>query len=411
MSSPVTPDNDQSTADFIPYGLLIDRSNVTDVTPLAPLDDPVESGLLEEKALVDDAANLLPGPLPYWTKVTVGEAVTRLNWIRIYPRLETVEEGAVVMVPTLLSGWVKIIKGPTPTTSTFYILGDTLLAESGSIKEQYDNIVLNSAPDDPLERVHLVLDVIGLAPILGGPADVANTVLYFLEGDTFNASLSMLAIIPLAGEATTASKWSVKYGEALVLFGGDRNLLGKTMGLSEGLNAHHIIPWELRYHELVQAAGRAGFDLNDVINGYTLTHLKKRDTQVVELVMDAGKVAMEKETTIFMRSGVHANHPAYNFYVVKLLESFTEDLGGIDNIDPLVARELLEKNIIPVLEKNLERILEIDISVNTFFKDLLREINWIDDYKDYASSPTFYSYIHGTNELINEANIFLKPRK
>jgi hypothetical protein len=39
-----------------------------------------------------------------------------------------------------------------------------------------------TAAADPLDRVHLVLDVAGMAPIIGEPADALNTVLYFIQG-------------------------------------------------------------------------------------------------------------------------------------------------------------------------------------------------------------------------------------
>ncbi|MDM4719572.1 SpvB/TcaC N-terminal domain-containing protein [Micromonospora sp. WMMA1363] len=55
---------------------------------------------------------------------------------------------------------------------------------------------------------HTTLDVVGMVPIVGEPADLANAGWYALEGDYVNASLSAAAAIPAAGYAANA----VKYG-------------------------------------------------------------------------------------------------------------------------------------------------------------------------------------------------------
>jgi hypothetical protein len=383
--------------------LLPNSAETNAVIPILPVNDPIAGGLLGEQCLVTDAVSLLPGPPQAWVTVGASEVTAKLNWSVIYPQLETVAEGAIVMVPTTKSGWIKIVKGPSPTTSAFYIQADKFYMEPGSTAEI---IGRGSAPQDSLERVHLALDVIGLAPAIGAPADAVNGVLYFIEGDTFNGTLSMAAIVPIGGEAATLSKWGVKYGDELVDFG-SRNFLRRAMNLTHGVEAHHVVPWELRYHEIVQAAGRAGFDLNDPINGFSLTRLQLTKMPLEFDLAQAGQAALDKVVYIEIPSGVHANHPAYNFYIVKWLETFTEKLGGIDNIDPLVARELLENTIIPTLDEDLALCISRDLNVNSFFKDKLIQMKWFDTYKDYASSSTFYSFIHGTNELLSELS-FMK---
>lgn len=65
---------------------------------------------------------------------------------------------------------------------------------------------------------HAVLDVAGMVPVIGEVADVANGIWYAAEGDWVNAGLSFAGAIPLAGNAATAAKWGLKYGdEALAL--------------------------------------------------------------------------------------------------------------------------------------------------------------------------------------------------
>lgn len=53
---------------------------------------------------------------------------------------------------------------------------------------------------------HTVLDLAGLVPVLGAPADGINAVWYAAEGDWVNAGLSATGMIPIAGEAATAAK-------------------------------------------------------------------------------------------------------------------------------------------------------------------------------------------------------------
>lgn len=57
---------------------------------------------------------------------------------------------------------------------------------------------------------HGVLDVAGLVPIIGEPADAANAAWYTAEGDYTNAALSAAAMVPIAGWAATGGKLGIK---------------------------------------------------------------------------------------------------------------------------------------------------------------------------------------------------------
>lgn len=57
---------------------------------------------------------------------------------------------------------------------------------------------------------HTALDVAGLIPGLGIPADLANAGWYLAEGDKVNAGLSAAGMIPILGEAAVAAKLGVK---------------------------------------------------------------------------------------------------------------------------------------------------------------------------------------------------------
>lgn len=54
--------------------------------------------------------------------------------------------------------------------------------------------------------VHGALDVGGLVPVIGEPADLANAGIYALEGDEVNAALSAASAIPIAGYGATGIK-------------------------------------------------------------------------------------------------------------------------------------------------------------------------------------------------------------
>ncbi|MET9879268.1 ricin-type beta-trefoil lectin domain protein [Actinacidiphila glaucinigra] len=62
---------------------------------------------------------------------------------------------------------------------------------------------------------HAALDVVGLVPVVGEVADVANGAWYLAEGNYVDAGLSFTSAIPLAGYAATAAK-GAKYADEAV---------------------------------------------------------------------------------------------------------------------------------------------------------------------------------------------------
>ncbi len=149
--------------------------------------------------------------------------------------------------------------------------------------------------------VHIVLDGIGLVPVVGEVADLINGGLYLLEGDGVNATLSFAATIPFAGWAATGSKYAIKIIEAggnvaytvgtkvrltwkvladgTIYFGSDstcRKQLRKALGLApysvDPRQAHHIIPLNLQGHPAIQQAAKSenAFHLNETLNGIPL---------------------------------------------------------------------------------------------------------------------------------------------
>lgn len=48
--------------------------------------------------------------------------------------------------------------------------------------------------------------LLGLVPVFGEVADVANGLLYLAEGNTLEAGLAFAAVVPIAGAAVTGAK-------------------------------------------------------------------------------------------------------------------------------------------------------------------------------------------------------------
>ena len=85
--------------------------------------------------------------------------------------------------------------------------------------------------------LHTTLDLIGISPIFGDLADLANAGLYALEGDWKNAGLSAASAIPFAGWGSTGAKWggkALKYtgptGYTPVLYQGTVKVGGEVRG-------------------------------------------------------------------------------------------------------------------------------------------------------------------------------------
>ncbi|WP_439473638.1 AHH domain-containing protein [Algoriphagus formosus] len=139
------------------------------------------------------------------------------------------------------------------------------------------------------EAAHWTLDIAGLVPVLGEPADLINGVLYAIEGDGVNATLSVVSALPFYGYITSGPKIGFKViqsatdlqsrkvlrwivdREGFITFG-DQSQLRKVIGLTDpNKRAHHIIPWQknIQEHPVVQKAARSkdSFHLNEALNG------------------------------------------------------------------------------------------------------------------------------------------------
>ncbi|NBI31244.1 RHS repeat-associated core domain-containing protein, partial [Chengkuizengella marina] len=57
---------------------------------------------------------------------------------------------------------------------------------------------------------HTMLDIAGVVPVIGEPADIINGILYTMEGDSVNAAFSYAAAVPIVGWGGTAGKFVVR---------------------------------------------------------------------------------------------------------------------------------------------------------------------------------------------------------
>jgi hypothetical protein len=140
------------------------------------------------------------------------------------------------------------------------------------------------------EMVHISLDVFGMIPLIGEPADILNGVLYTISGEKLNATLSFAGAVPLTGWAATGVKYAIKINEVAtigtkiklvwkvgasgVIQFGSRNQLRKVLGITaSNIQAHHIIPWAKQTHPAIQKAAKSGnaFHMNEALNGIPLS--------------------------------------------------------------------------------------------------------------------------------------------
>jgi hypothetical protein len=84
--------------------------------------------------------------------------------------------------------------------------------------EASPEIVVTAAEISKLDALQMLLDVIGLVPGFGAPADILNAIISGARGDWLGAGLSLFGVVPVAGEAATAAKIaknSEKYAAAV----------------------------------------------------------------------------------------------------------------------------------------------------------------------------------------------------
>jgi DNA/RNA non-specific endonuclease len=81
----------------------------------------------------------------------------------------------------------------------------------GDVVEQggkaFEGAVQAAKSLSPSDIGHVVLDGVGMVPVIGEAADLANAGWYAAEGNWTDAALSASSAIPIAGNVATAAKW------------------------------------------------------------------------------------------------------------------------------------------------------------------------------------------------------------
>lgn len=114
------------------------------------------------------------------------------------------------------------------------------------------------------------LDVVGLVPVVGEPADAINAAIYTARGDYANAALSAAAVVPVAGIAATATKFATKYS-------GDALSVARTLGRA-GESAAGITKNTERIESLT---GTAKFRIPDELSNKVLREVKNVEEQAL----------------------------------------------------------------------------------------------------------------------------------
>lgn len=175
--------------------------------------------------------------------------------------------------------------------------------------------------------IHIALDGFGMIPVVGEIADLTNGVLYLIEGDGVNATLSFAATVPIVGWGATTGKYVFKITAStlgtkvrltwkvlengIVYFGSSGNKLRKVLGItSSALQAHHLMPWALRNNDVIQKAAKSGsaFHMNEALNGIAVASWRNQPNHNVYNNL------IENKLNAFNNLNPNANvDDAYNF--------------------------------------------------------------------------------------------------
>ena len=151
-------------------------------------------------------------------------------------------------------------------------------------------------------------------------------------------------------------KWKTK-ADGFIDFGRREDLRELLKVSSEGIEAHHKIPWNIcENDDIIQKAALDGFHPNMLENGIPLT-----------------KYTSDRRHFIEFDGAGHANHPSYDKWIQKQLNDWRIAKGG--NFSAEEANSFLQKRLIPQIEQHINNA-KIDPSsknLNDYFKRLLNE--------------------------------------
>ena len=83
------------------------------------------------------------------------------------------------------------------------------------------SLVQYASPEALLDAAQTGLDLVGLIPVVGEPADGANSIIYLARGDEVNAALSAASLVPIGGWVSTGGKLVNKTIKCVTKYGDD----------------------------------------------------------------------------------------------------------------------------------------------------------------------------------------------
>jgi hypothetical protein len=85
-------------------------------------------------------------------------------------------------------------------------LRNTPAPNAGKAKDANADVKPTTEQLSNLDALQMLLDVVGLIPGAGAPADVLNGIISAARGDFIGAALSIFGVVPVAGEGATLAK-------------------------------------------------------------------------------------------------------------------------------------------------------------------------------------------------------------
>ncbi|HCL05785.1 MAG TPA: hypothetical protein DHW64_07405 [Chitinophagaceae bacterium] len=276
-------------------------------------------GWTAEQILTNKLASLIGLTIPerQWVNTHPAEAVLTFSFLEEEMNLDPLDDGSFPIYPSqdaiiaskvaIASAMNNLISGPFDNnhwnTISSYIPNSSNYPNIPphfwswfKMKAAYTKFKVGSAIAfdiflrSSFDNLHSTLDIIGLVPGIGEIADLTNGFIYTIQGEGTNATLSYLSAIPIAGwfasgvkaagKVIDVSSTGKKVSLHLTRIGddihfGSKRKLREVLGLEKGnpLVAHHVIPVDLRNHDLVQLAakGKDPFHIDELINGYPIT--------------------------------------------------------------------------------------------------------------------------------------------
>jgi len=163
-----------------------------------------------------------------------------------------------------------------------------------------NNINLILYWDTYKEAIQWTLDIIGLVPFLGEPADLLNGVIYYIEGDGISATVSVASSLPFLGYITSGPKIGFKViqsasdiqtkqvirwildKEGFITFGDQSQLRKLFPNILPTEQAHHIIPWSIQKHPIIQEAAKSknAFHMNERLNGIPVASWRNQSHEI-----------------------------------------------------------------------------------------------------------------------------------